>query len=256
MRPIGDVVVFDCEYTPCRGAIPESICVAMQSVTIGWTRTWWRDELATRPPLPFNPEDVLLVGFNASGDHCVWQAAGWPAVRFVDLALEVTRLQNVDRVKGTTPHWWSLRDALALYRLPVPESRHKREMQELCARGGPEVERYRDAIVRYCQDDVAHTLVLWHVMSGEIFRSVDSRQQAVARGYSVQAEAMWFRRGIPVDADVYRELERYWEPMKDALVREINPDFAVYTDKCTPTSARSPIRPSTGCLSPAGSRGR
>ncbi len=116
-------------------------------MTTGQTWAWWRDQLATRPSLPFAPDEVLLVAFNGFGDMVVWQAAGWPVVRFVDLALELTRLQNVDRAKGTTPHWWSLREALAHYGLPVPESRHKREMQELCARGGPEVEAHRDAIL-------------------------------------------------------------------------------------------------------------
>ena len=228
LRPIQDIIVFDTEYTPQRGAVPESICLAAQSVTTGQTWAWWRDQLATRPALPFVPDGILLVAFSAFGDTLVWQACEWPVVRFIDLALELTRLQNVDRAKGSTPHWWSLREALAHYGLPVPESRHKREMQELCARGGPEVEAHRDAILQYCQEDVAHTVALWRAMADEIL-VLSRRRQAVYRGYALQAEAAWFRRGIPWDAELYHELECYWEPMKTALVDEINPRFHVYT---------------------------
>ena len=228
MRPIQDVIVFDTEYTPRRGAVSAPICLAAQSVTTGQTWAWWRDALATRPTLPFTPDDVLLVAFSAFGDLGVWQAMGGPIIRFVDLAIELTRLQNVDRAKGAAPRWWSLRDALGHYRLPVPESRHKREMQELCARGGPEVDDHRDEILRYCQEDVAHTVALWHAMTDEILTAA-RRRQALYRGYALQAEVTWFRRGIPWDTELYTELEQHWEPMKSALVEEINPRFQVYT---------------------------
>jgi DNA polymerase I-like protein with 3'-5' exonuclease and polymerase domains len=232
MRPIRDVIVFDTEYTPRCGAGPEVICLVAQSVSTGQTWAWWRDQLATRPSLPFAPDEVLLVAFNGFGDMVVWQAADWPVVRFVDLALELTRLQNVDRAKGSAPHWWSLREALSHYGLPVPESRHKREMQELCARGGPEVDVHRDAILMYCQEDVAHTVALWRAMADEIL-TPPRRRQAICRGYAQQAEATWFRRGIPWDAELYHELETLWEPMQIALIEEINPAFGIYTPQRT-----------------------
>jgi hypothetical protein len=232
MRPIRDVIVFDTEYTPKRGAVPEVISLAAQSVSTGLTWAWWRDQLATRPSLPFVPDEILLVAFNGFSDMVVWQAAGWPVVRFVDLALELTRLQNIDRAKGSAPHWWSLREALSHYGLPVPESRHKREMQELCARGGPEVDVHRDAILQYCTEDVAHTVALWRAMADEIL-TPPRRQQAICRGYAQQAEAAWFRRGISWDAELYHELETWWEPMKIALIKEINPAFGVYTPQGT-----------------------
>ena len=42
LRPIQDIIVFDTEYTPRRGAVPECICLAAQSVTTGQTWVWWR----------------------------------------------------------------------------------------------------------------------------------------------------------------------------------------------------------------------
>jgi hypothetical protein len=67
LRPIQDIIVFDTEYTPRRGAVPESICLAAQSVTTGQTWGWWREQLATRPSLPFRPDELLLVASTASG---------------------------------------------------------------------------------------------------------------------------------------------------------------------------------------------
>jgi DNA polymerase I len=230
MRPIQDIIVFDTEYTPRRGAVPEVVCVAAQSMTTGETWAWWRDQLATRPALPFPTDESLLVVFNGFGDLVVWQGCGWPVVRLVDLALELTRLQNVDRAKATAPHWWSLREALGHYGLPVPERRHKREMQELCARGGLEVERHREEILVYCQEDVAHTTALGRAMADAVLAQ---RRQAICRGYALQAEAAWFRRGIPWDTELYHEFEALWEPMKTALIDEINPAFGVYTPQRT-----------------------
>jgi hypothetical protein len=85
LRSIQDIIVFDTEYTPRRGAVPEGICLAAQRVTTGQTWAWWRDQLATHPSLPFAPSEVLVVAFSAFGDALVWQACGWPVVRFIDL---------------------------------------------------------------------------------------------------------------------------------------------------------------------------
>jgi hypothetical protein len=118
LRPIQDIIVFDTEYTPRRGAVPESICLAAQSVTTG-PDVGVVARAARHPPVPPIPAGRAPPGrVNGFGDMAVWQTCGWPVVRFVDLALELTRLQNVDRAKGAPPHWWSRREALAHYGAP------------------------------------------------------------------------------------------------------------------------------------------
>ncbi|WP_343089241.1 DNA polymerase [Methanocalculus natronophilus] len=89
--------------------------------------------------------------------------------------------------------------------------------------GPPYSEEEQQAILDYCQSDVEATVYL--------YRNMESRldgPRTLLRGRFMAAVASMEYRGIPIDLETLRRLERHWERLQERLIEEVDQSYGVY----------------------------
>ena len=133
------------------GENPEPVCLVAWELRSGRKVRLWRDEFGVAPPYPTGP-DVLFVAYYASAEIGCHLALGWPVPeRVLDLFTEFRNHTNgIPTVSGA-----GLLGALAHHGLDGIGTVEKDEMRDLILRGGPWSHAEREAILDYCESDVA-----------------------------------------------------------------------------------------------------
>jgi DNA polymerase I len=146
-----EVVAADFEFVAAPGERPDPVCLVAHELRSGRRLRVWRDEFGRAPPYAHGP-DVLFVAFYASAEIGCCRVLGWPAPeRILDLFIEFRA-----RTNGlTTPLGSGLLGALATFGLDAMGATEKEEMRALILRGGPWSSDERNAILDYCEEDVA-----------------------------------------------------------------------------------------------------
>ena len=171
------------------------------------------------PPYPTGP-DVLFVAYYASAEISCHLALGWPVPeRVLDLITEFRNFTNgIPTVSGA-----GLLGALAHYGLDSIGTVEKDEMRDLILRGGPWTDDEREAILKYCESDVAALARLLPPMLPHI-----DLPRALLRGRYMVAAARMERHGVPVDTDTLGHLKRHWSEIQDQLIANIDTNYGVY----------------------------
>jgi len=217
--PFGQIWAVDFEFDGKPGENPEPVCLVAWELRSGRKVRLWRDEFGDAPPYPNGP-DVLFVAYYASAEIGCHLALGWPAPeRVLDLFTEFRNHTNgIPTISGA-----GLLGALAHYGLDSIGAGEKDEMRDLILRDGPWTDDERNAILTYCESDVAGLARLLPAMLPTI-----DIPRALLRGRYMVAVAQIERNGVPIDTETLGYLNRFWPDIQDQLIADIDMNYGVY----------------------------
>lgn len=208
----------DFEYSTDLDLNPVPICMVAREVNSGeLVRVWLWDD----PPAdcPLDMEETLYVAFNASAEMGCHQMLGWKEPpHILDLYAEFCAEKA-----GKTAQWKRLLDACQCYGIATIADEEKKDMQDLCIRGGPYTEGEKAAILEYCQSDVDVTAELLLKMWPTV-----NFKNALWRGDYGWAAAATERAGIPIDMERHEFLTGVWDEIKADLIRTTDANYGVY----------------------------
>ena len=113
--------------------------------------------------------------------------------------------------------------ALAWHGLSSIEAADKESMRRLAKRGGPWADSERQALLDYCESDVAALARLLPVMEPKL-----DMPRALLRGRYMKAAAHIEHNGIPIDTHTFRTLQTRWDAIQDRLIGQIDQDYGVF----------------------------
>jgi DNA polymerase-1 len=225
VRPLLDVLPFteiwavDFEFGSEPGENPEPVCLVAWELRSGRKLRLWRDEFGPAPPYPTGAA-ALFVAYYASAEIGCHLALGWPVPeRVLDLFTEFRNHTN----GVPTENGWGLLGALAYHGLDGIGTVEKEEMRDLILRGGPWTDAEREAILDYCETDVAALARLLPAMLLHI-----DLPRALLRGRYMVAVARMERSGVPIDTETLGRLRHHWTDIQDQLVADIDAKYGVF----------------------------
>ncbi len=211
----------DFEFAAAPGERPDPICLVGLELHSGHTVRLWKDQLMAlhHPPYEIG-RDCLFVSYYASAEVGCHLALGWdPPANLLDLYVEFRNLTN-----GKDPPCGDgLLGALAWYGLDSVQGAEKAGMRELALRGGPWTADEREALLAYCQSDVAALAQLLPRMLPHI-----DIPRALLRGRFMVAAARIEHSGVPIDTEAHAILREQWSAIQDRLVERIDRDYGVF----------------------------
>src|SRR5262245_8730440 len=212
-------VVVDCEFIATPGNRPIPVCLVAHELRSGRRFRRWQHELGAAPPYATGP-DVLFVAYYASAELGCYRVLNWPMPeRILDLFIEFrARTNGLD-----TPAGNSLLGALAYFGLDGMGAGEKDGMRALVLRGGPWTEDERNAILNYCESDVAALERLLPAMLAGI-----DLPRALLRSRYMAASATMEHNGTPIDVPMLELFRRHWIGIQDWLIVEIDASYGVF----------------------------
>jgi hypothetical protein len=224
--PFRQIWCVDFEFSAEPGERPAPVCLVARELRSGQLLRIWQNELLemARPPYPVD-ETSLTVAYYASAEIGCHLALGWPRpARVLDLFTEFRAFTN-----GLAPLCGaSLLGALAYFGLDSLNAIEKAEMRELILRGGPWSSADREAILDYCESDVAALARLLPAMLPKIVGKPFGLGHALLRGRAMTALAEIEHNGVPVDTLTLAQLRAGWMSIQDNLIADIDADYGVY----------------------------
>jgi len=204
------------------GERPRPVCMVARDLITGQTWKLWRGEFGSAPPFPIGP-DALFVAFYASAELGCFRALGWPMpANILDLFTEFR-----DRTNGLqTPAGAGLVGALTYFGLDSLGSQEKDDLRTLVLRGGPWSSQEREAILAYCETDVAALERLLPAMAPEL-----DLPRALLRGRYMAAAAAIEFTGVPIDVATLGLLRQHWTDIQDDLIASIDAEYGVFAGR-------------------------
>jgi len=219
LLPFAEVWAVDFEFGSEPGENPKPVCLVAWELRSGRKVRLWRDEFGTASPYPTGPT-ALFVAYYAGAEIGCHLALDWPVPeRVLDLFTEFrNRTNGVPTESGS-----GLLGALAYHSLDGIGAVEKDEMRDLVLRGGPWTNAEREAILDYCESDVAALARLLPAMLPHI-----DLPRALLRGRYMAALARMERNGVTIDTETLTRLKHHWSDIQDQLIAEIDRDYGVY----------------------------
>ncbi|MHB9100699.1 MAG: DNA polymerase [Sulfuricella sp.] len=220
----GGVWLVDFEYHPLNGREgnpPFPVCMVARELHTGRTLRLWRDELVSLPFAPFPVDDsALFVAFYASAEFGCFLALGWPLpLNILDLFSEFRTQTNGRAV----PAGNGLLGALAYHGLDSIAAGEKDAMRDLVLRGGSWSGAEQQAILDYCETDVAALEKLLSAMQAKL-----DWPRALLRGQYSAAAAHIEANGAPLDVNTLEIFRANWDGIQGKLIEAIDHDYGVY----------------------------
>jgi DNA polymerase I len=122
-----------------------------------------------------------------------------------------------------TPCGHGLLGALAYFGIGGIEVAEKEEMRQLALRGSPWTTDERQALLAYCETDVAALAKLLPVMLPHI-----DFPRALLRGRYMKAAAHMEYTGIPVDTELLQVLRQQWTEIQDRLIARVDAAYHAF----------------------------
>lgn len=164
--------------------------------------------------------DVLLVAYYASAEMGCHLALGWPMpVNVLDPFIEFRNITN----GLSLPCGAGLLGAMTWYGLGGIETAEKESMRQLAQRGGLWNEAEQQALLDYCESDVAVLARLWPKMTPTL-----DIPRALLRGRYMKAAAQIEHNGIPLDTHSLGRLWDQWALIQDYLIVKIDGSYGIY----------------------------
>lgn len=217
-----EIWLADFEFSAPPGERPDPVCLVAREYRSGRTLRLWQGELRGRrkPPYPIDPR-ALFVAYYASAELGCHLALGWPLpARVLDLYAEFRNAAN----GLSPPNGFGLIGALTYHGLSAMEAVEKKAMQELAARGGPWTSPEREALLDYCEADVAALGKLLPAM----LPGIDLARAVACRGRYMAAVARMEFAGVPIDVPALRRLRSGWDAIEHRLIAEVDSEFGVF----------------------------
>jgi hypothetical protein len=211
----------DFEFGQPPGEVVIPRCMVAREIFTGRTIRAWADDLAAMKLPPFGTDSSrVFIAYNASSEMSNFLALGWPVPeRILDLCFEFKQQTN----GMDLPYGKDLLSALLHFGLPSMEADEKAEMRELAIRGGSYTDEEKEALLRYCEQDVVALERLLPAMAPTI-----NLGTALFRGRYAPALARMEREGIPLDLPRLTFLYEHWDAIFDSLIRSIDAQYGVF----------------------------
>ena len=221
--PFEQVWLADFEFIPKSGEHPDVVCLCAYELRSGQTIRLWRDQLDALPQPPYSTvANSLFVCFVANAELACHLSLNWPLPgNVLDLSPEFRCIVN----GRYAPEGKGLLGALAYYKIHNIGSKRKAAMQKRVIEGWPFSDAERKQILDYCASDVDALAKLLAKMLPDIDLGV-----ALYRGASVAAAALMEHRGVPIDMEIFSQLQdtQKWVSVRDAMVPAIDAKYGVY----------------------------
>jgi hypothetical protein len=220
-RAFREVWLVDFEFSAAPGERPNVVCLVAWEIASSQKLRIWQDELQVMDCPPYAvDEQALFVAYYASAEMSCHLALGWSLpLNVLDLFIEFRNATN----GLTLPCGAGLLGALTWYGLGGIETTEKESMRELAQRGGPWSKSEKQALLDYCEADVAALARLLPKMASSLDVS-----RALLRGRYMKAAAHIEDNGIPIDTQSLDRLRNQWEVIQYRLIAEIDDDYGVY----------------------------
>ena len=214
-----EVVVVDFEFAALPGERPAPVCLVAYELHSGRRFRIWQDQFGPTPPYAHGP-DVLFVAYFSSADLGCYRMLGWPMPeRILDPYVEFRNLTN-----GLyKPAGAGLLGALVYFGLDAMDAVEKKEIQEAIGSNTWQ-ERYTpEAILNYCEQDVAALVRLLPRMLPYI-----DLLRALLRGRYMAAVSAMEHDGTPIDVAMLGRLRDGYTGIQDQLIAAVDVDYGVY----------------------------
>jgi len=217
--PFSEIWAVDFEFVAEAGERTKPVCLVAWELRSGRKVRLWCTEFGSTPPYPTGPQS-LIVAYYASAEISCHLALGWPVPkRVLDLFTEFRNRSN-----GVSTSCGSgLLGALAFHGLDGMGALEKEEMRSLILRGGPWSGAEQEAILAYCESDVAALARLLPAMVDMI-----DLPRALLRGRYMVAAAWMEHNGVSVDTATLARLKTNWSTIQDRLIAQIDAEYGVY----------------------------
>jgi len=211
----------DFEFSAPPGEHPTVICLVAWELHSGRKLRIWEDELLDMERPPYRVDGrVLFVAYYASAEMSCHLTLGWPLpANVLDLFTEFRNATN----GLPLPCGAGLLGALTWYGLDSIESAEKDSMRELAQRGGPWTTSEKQALLDYCESDVAALARLLPQMMPSL-----DLPRALLRGRYMKAAATIEHNGIPIDTRRLENLRGQWGAIQDQLIAQIDGAYGIY----------------------------
>jgi hypothetical protein len=242
VKNFGTIVVADFEfeleggdYNLKPGDPPRPLCLVAYVLdeNLQHVRTvrMWRDDLlaATCPPFD-GDDDSVFVAYSAQAELTCFEVLGWPFPQHVfDLHTAYLSVSNVllphNPDERRTRARKRLPDACRAYDIAGWDRIDKEEIARDIGEG-----RWRDhgreAVFRYCEEDVrATTLLLAAMLRGRTgtFAPVDTDRVLHWSNYSAKTIALIQARGMPIDVAMWNLVQENKAAVVTELLRRLDP---------------------------------
>jgi hypothetical protein len=204
------------------GDLPTPLCLVAVELRTGRVVHQWQDELGSLPPYRTDG-GALIVSYMSTAEFSCHLALGWPqpACTF-DAYIEFRHLTNdgsIKREKG----FYGLGGALQYFGENGIDTAHKTDMRSRIVQGPPFSADEREAIQKYCEDDV-HALVR---LFKHIAPTVRSWPHALFQCQVTWGIACQEQRGVPLDRVLLPRLRASWNPIQLKLATQKD-TFGIY----------------------------
>ena len=219
-----EIILLDFEYSQPPGERPAPVCLVAWELNSGRRWRLFMDDLRRRPaaPYPCGPDDLVVAYYAAAEMNC-HLALDWPLPSNVlDLYVEFSNLINGLKV----PCGRGLLGALTWFGLDAIAATEKEELRQLAMRGGSYSVEEREALLEYCESDVAALASLLPAMLPHL-----DLNQALLRGRYTKAVACMEHAGVPIDVTTFSQLKTHWEQILLDLIAEVDTAYGVYDGK-------------------------
>lgn len=217
----GGVFIVDTEFCQPPGHRPAVGCMVVYNAVTGDYHRYTDADLRRMPtcPLPTGA-GTLWVAYYASAEVNVFLSLGWtlPEHLIDGFAEFRARSNGMDLPAGA-----GLLGALTAFGLSTMAHGEKDGMRQLAMRGGPFTPEEMRALLDYCQSDVDG---LWALFQ-RLLPFID-HDHALLRGAYMMAAGRIEWNGIPMDTPVLAAMREHWEPLRLALIREVDRDVGVF----------------------------
>ena len=242
MSNFGEIVVADFEYVVGNGELPKPLCMVAHVLNehLEHVRTikLWRGEFGSAPPFDTGP-DTLFVAYSAWAEMQCFSVLGWrfPTHIFdchtAYLAASNILLPHDDETRRKPPK--KLPDACRAYGLDGWENLDKSQMAKDIG-GGFWEKHGREAVLKYCEEDVAMSVRLLRAQlrgNGRRLFPADTDRVLHWSNYSAKAVALIQARGMPIDVPLWNLVQENKVAVVAELLRRFDPshrdDDSIYT---------------------------
>ena len=232
--PFREIWCVDFEFYPGRGLgnggregdASTPLCVAALEMRSGRVVRQWQDEFGPFPPYRL-ANDAVFISYLLSAEFGCHIARNWgepacaidPYIEFRHHVNDGT-VRTGEREKG----FYSLDGALRYFNDDGINTAHKTDMRDRILQGPPFTTTEREAILKYCEDDV-HALAR---LVTHIIPTIRSLPHAMLRAKYAWPIAHHERRGIPLDMPTLGRIRSHWDGIKLEIVCEKDKAFGVF----------------------------
>ena len=209
-----NVVVYDYEFKIVSGNPPEPVCVVYKELHTQKIYKEWL--LGREAKCPFPVSETLFIAHYCNAEVSCDIALGYEKPRYVwDTFVEEKKLNN-----GKIKQGYGLVDSALRYKIPDVMDKNKKDFwRDTIINNYPNysIEEIK-GILNYCLDDVLLTEKLFYKQTAAL-AALDQNftrvlQQALFHGRSMAITAQIEANGIPLNNDIYNDLEKYYDDVR------------------------------------------